>query len=568
MPRIRHLSIKNFRCIKNLDWYPNPGTNCIIGPGDSGKSTILDAIDLCLGARRNVQFSDSDFYRLDVSAPISIEVTIGELDDGLLNLDSFGLYLRGFVDFLSLIQDEPEAGYETVLTIQLKVESDLEPAWSLISDRAAAQGQTRGLGWADRLKVAPTKIGSYGNHDLSWRKGSVLHRVSEERVDAAAALLKVSRDARGAFGDEANSQLTATREIVASTAKSLGVNVGDVVNAMLDHDSVSIAGGTISLHDTHGVPLRYLGTGSVRLLVSGLQRHAAKSAAIILIDELEHGLEPHRIHRLLHSLGAKEKSPPLQVFMTTHSPVVVRELSGTQLNIVRREGEDHEVQLAGSDEHIQGTIRLFPEAFLASSVIVCEGASEVGFLRGMDQARAAKAKNSIAADGVALVDARGVSEVVERALAFQALGYRTAVFRDDDVQPKPASEMKFTSEGGSVFKWRKDYHLEKALFTSLTDKAVGYLLDKAVEIRGQDVVDSHIKSASNNKLDLAACRKGLTADNRVVLAAAAANKTSPWFKTVSRMEDVARDIVASDTGADATFRSTIDSMFKWTANEG
>ena len=56
---------------------------------------------------------------------------------------------------------------------------------------------------------------------------------------------------------------------------------------------------------------------------------------MILIDELEHGLEPHRIVRLLGSLGAKGESPPLQVFMTTHSPVALRELAGSQLFVVR-----------------------------------------------------------------------------------------------------------------------------------------------------------------------------------------------------------------------------------------
>lgn len=33
---------------------PAYGVNCLIGPGDSGKSTIFDAIDLCMGARRTV----------------------------------------------------------------------------------------------------------------------------------------------------------------------------------------------------------------------------------------------------------------------------------------------------------------------------------------------------------------------------------------------------------------------------------------------------------------------------------------------------------------------------------
>ncbi|MDQ7976109.1 ATP-binding protein [Paraburkholderia sp. SARCC-3016] len=57
MTRIRKIEILNFRGIQRMDWCPAPGINCLIGPGDSGKSTVLDAVDLCLGARRNVQFS-------------------------------------------------------------------------------------------------------------------------------------------------------------------------------------------------------------------------------------------------------------------------------------------------------------------------------------------------------------------------------------------------------------------------------------------------------------------------------------------------------------------------------
>jgi predicted ATP-dependent endonuclease of OLD family len=70
MARIRKVEISNFRCIKQLTWLPDSGVNCLIGPEDTGKSTILDAIDLCLGARRSLQLTDADFYRLDVENPI------------------------------------------------------------------------------------------------------------------------------------------------------------------------------------------------------------------------------------------------------------------------------------------------------------------------------------------------------------------------------------------------------------------------------------------------------------------------------------------------------------------
>jgi putative ATP-dependent endonuclease of the OLD family len=81
MARIRKIEIQNFRGVNELVWLPSAGINCLIGPGDSGKSSILDALDYCVGARRNIQFTDVDFHGLDVEQPIRISVTIGELDD-------------------------------------------------------------------------------------------------------------------------------------------------------------------------------------------------------------------------------------------------------------------------------------------------------------------------------------------------------------------------------------------------------------------------------------------------------------------------------------------------------
>src|SRR4051794_15745647 len=96
MPRIRKIEIANFRALQAFAWTPLPRINCLIGPGDSGKSTILDAIDLCLGARRTAQFTDADFHNLDVGSQIEITLTIGELDEPLKNMEHYGMFLRGF----------------------------------------------------------------------------------------------------------------------------------------------------------------------------------------------------------------------------------------------------------------------------------------------------------------------------------------------------------------------------------------------------------------------------------------------------------------------------------------
>lgn len=261
MAQIRHISISNFRCVEQLDWFPAGGINCLIGPGDAGKSSILDAIDFCLGARRTVQFTDADFHGLNVVNPIVIRITIGDLADALKSMETYGAYLRGYDATKQVIDDEPETGKETVLTVQLTVGSDLDPVWTLVSDRAQAQGLSRNLTWGDRTRLSPTRIGAVAESNLAWRRGSVLNRLTEEKADTSAALASAARDARKAFGNLADAQLGETLKIVAETARELGIPAGDTLKAMLDAHSVSFSGGTVALHGDDGVPLRALGVG-------------------------------------------------------------------------------------------------------------------------------------------------------------------------------------------------------------------------------------------------------------------------------------------------------------------
>jgi putative ATP-dependent endonuclease of the OLD family len=575
MAVIRHVEVHHFRALASLSWLPSPGINCLIGPGDSGKSTMLDAIDLCIGAKRTVQITDSDFHRLDHDTPIQIRVTVGDLPDSLKGLDTYGLYLHGFDPLTGEISPEPGRGLDTVLTIQLLIESDLEPQWSLVSERAAASGQARGLSWTDRVKLAPTRLGAFSDTHLSWRRGSILNKLCDERADASKELAAAARDVRAVFGEKAKEQLAQSLELVTATARSLGVPVGAEAKAMLDASSISFSGGTISLHDEGGIPLHGLGLGSARLLIAGLQRCAAAEASIVLIDELEHGLEPHRIIRLLDALGAKEPEPPLQVFMTTHSPVAVRELSGAQLYVLRNCGDHHEARLVGVDDAIQGTVRKYPEALLATSVLVCEGASEVGLMRGLDQYRIDQGEASITACGTALIDGGG-EEIFKRARVFQSLGYRTAVLRDSDVLPTPELEAAFRVAGGSVFCWGDTRALEDELFLSLSEAGIDALLNLAIDLKERELVDAHLKTASGNAknlvdIELERLLDGYPVATRTLLGKASRKKEAKrsWFKSVSAMQAAALEIIGPDLpNADPRFQATIADIFVWIADGG
>ncbi len=581
MPIIRKIEIRNFRCLRKFDWLPSPGINCLIGPGDSGKSSILDAIDYCLGARRNLQLTDADFHNLDVTQPITVAITLGQLDDALKNVETYGQYLGGFNTKTDEVLKEPEAGQETILTVLMTVEGDLEPKWTLASERAAALGLSRGLNWADRQRIAPTRLGGFAEYNLSWRRGSILNRISEERPEASAAIVAAARDMRAAFGDKAKDQLTEALKIVADTARDLGIPVGPEVKAMLDAHSVSVSGGAISLHDIDGIPLKNLGVGSARLLVAGLQRRASERSSIVIVDELEYGLEPHRIIRLVDALGAKEHAAlaaltgdtaPPQAFMTTHSPVAIRELSVSQLFIMRDHNDQHVATCVGSAPDVQGTVRLYPEALLAPSVLVCEGASEVGLMRGLDRYFASNGKKAMTACGTALVDGVGTN-TFKRALAFQTLGYRTAVLRDSDQDMTPELQAQFSDAGGTIFCWSAGYALEDELFQCLSETGVSGLLERAILLRDAPVVNDHLKSVSANKVNLETIQleilSGTISDESCSMLAAAAKCGAGWFKNITAMEGIAHEIIGPDLGnCGGDLDEKVRDIFCWIADEG
>ncbi|MBV7483239.1 ATP-dependent endonuclease [Bordetella sp. BOR01] len=551
MARIRRLEIRNFRSIKTLDWAPSAGINCLIGPGDSGKSTILDAVDLCLGARRSVGIADTDFYGLVVTEPIVIAVTLGGLSDELLSLEAYGEFLQAYDAATGQIEPEPRAEIETALTVRLEVGADLEPSWRLYSERAQEQGLERGLVWKHRAALAPARIGNYASAHLSWSRSSVLNKLTDERPDLGAELARAARDARTGFGNQAGAQLAETLQVVTRTAVALGVPVGQV-QAMLDAHAVSVSDGAIALHSQSGIPLRSLGTGSARLLMAGLQREAAQAATIALVDEVEFGLEPHRLKRLLDSLGAKDATLPLQVFMTTHSPVALRELSGSQLFIVRSEGERHVVRPAGVADQVQSILRTDPEAFLARSVLVCEGASEVGLARGLDQYRVEDHnQTSFFALGGAYVNAGGSTPdlCLEKALVMRRLGYNVTAFIDADKAPTPALLETVAAEGVGLLTWRAGRALEDELFICMTDAAIDSLLGYAIERIGRDDVAEHIRSKSDGRRTLDAIETERAAHGvysvptRELLGRAARVSRNGWFKSVSAYQHVGRRIV-------------------------
>jgi predicted ATP-dependent endonuclease of OLD family len=206
------------------------------------------------------------------------------------------------------------------------------------------------------------------------------------------------------------------------------------------------------------------------MLLCGIQKMGLEEGHITLFDELEFGLEPHRITRLIKHIREDKRG---QYFLTTHSPIVLRELTIKELHIVHN--NDGVVQIIsaakeGLEEHeMQGKIRSSTEAFLAKKVVVCEGATEVGFLRGFDDYQVENNKEPFSFHGVALLDARGASKVKALAKAFKSLRYDVAVLADSDAEEQfsPDDEAELIELGIPVHVWSEKLSLEERAFQDL-----------------------------------------------------------------------------------------------------
>lgn len=574
--RIVFLEIQNFRGIKTLEWSPARHVNCLIGPGDSTKTTILDAIELALNPRSYLFVDDSDFFNLDVDTPLEITVTLAGLPPEFKSDDRYGLHLRGWNEQNSRVEDEPGEGLDDALSVRVTIDNSLEARWAIFNERIPEDGANPPtVRYKDSKLLLTTRLGPYAERHLGWGRQSVLSRLGEATDSLSLQLAQASRAAREAFRQGGKDVFKKTVARVEELGKHFAVPLRERYAAELDVQGVSLSAGVIALHDGK-LPLRRLGTGSSRLIVSALQ-HDVGHAHIALIDEIEHGLEPHRIARLLKYLKSpppiEPKVVPPQIFMTTHSPVVIRELSAGDIFAVRSQAGETKVRsvsaTASNIETAQRHLRASPDAFLARRVIVGEGRTEQGLLRGLDTWWSLKGKESFALRGVTVIDGRGNANAPVFAAHLLDLSYDVFLLLDSDEQASDTLIDSVKKTGGTVQKWQDACSTEERVFLDVPWSAVIALVRLAEEYVGPDSVLDRINKAFTaqgiaNITDLALPEALDHSTARRAIGIAAKNKTNPWFKDISRGERLA-ELVAGclESIPSAPLATTIASLRQW-----
>jgi putative ATP-dependent endonuclease of OLD family len=481
MAKLVKLEIKNFRGIKQLTLEFDHTQNivCFIGRGDSGKSTVFEAISFVLSPSWNLTFHDTDFYNCDHINSIEIIAHLVDLPEKLMDVARFGLFLRNYNANTKIISDDIEQteGPENMalLSVKLVVDHTLEPEWTITNFR---EKEDKRISSNERRQFNCYMVADNLDRHFSWSKGNPLYNILRSgELDSIPGeknvIIEILRIAKSRIDAHDFPGLQEVTDLVTAKAAHLGLNITGS-RTTLDFKDLSIKDSRVSLHDNQ-IPFRLKGKGSKRLISFAIQLAFVKNGGLMLVDEIEQGLEPDRICQLVRSL--KETGEGM-IFITTHSREVIVELGSPSLCLLVKDMNGLKMEsrlLALNDKGLTKVVRACPEAFFARKVIISEGATEVGICRALDSYRIVSGKQAMSFQDCAYVDGTG-NTLIERVNAIQDSGIKTALLCDSDVDVINAEKVGMEAKGIKVFDCENTNCLEQQVFNDLPWNAIKELL--------------------------------------------------------------------------------------------
>lgn len=567
MSHLYSLKIRHYRGIQNLEaFFGESKFVALIGRGDSGKTTILKAIAAVLNPNWNVSFSDWDFYDCKTDEPIVIEAVLKDLPEDLFKENKYGLCLgllkSGSItyDLENIGEDEAEE-YEKILTIRLTVNNTLEPKWTVISgiNRDVETEITAN----DRAKLKMFQVSDYIDNHFSYSKGSPLYTLLKQSIEdkklPSNKIVEMVRKAYNAIQEHNDfKEFDDVKTQIATLAKGVGLRINDL-NTFVEFKENAYSESNITLH-SENIPYRLHGKGSKRLLSIAIQKGLMDEGGIVLIDELEQGLEPDRSRNLARLLKQTDNG---QVFVTTHSREVIAEVSADNLFIVHQ-GEEH---LRTFGKNYQGLLRRIPESVLAKRVVCCEGATELGIIRAFDDFLQQSRGYGLAALGIVYVDCHGGDQFYKDAILLKKQDIDACVFADDDTD-KDLEKAKKEAEKNKVsgVLCDKGKAIEDMLFAYLPWEGVLEMLSYAEEVYNQQKIYPILAYSDLDSL------KGLTdaaEQLKVREDCAQRAKEGKWYKRIAHGEFLGKIWIgnisrfAEDCGLAKEYKAMID----WIGNE-
>ena len=509
---IKELKITNFRGIKSLNWRIDSRIVCLVGPGNSTKSTILAAIALLFSPKWNVPISDVDFYNLEVDEFIEISAVITGFPKEFSQDNKFGLF-HCFWNGKDLVHIKEEPNDVPSLVIVFRVDRTLEPTWYV---KNLDTEEEKPISASEREKLFVAELGFYGGRDLSWGRYSGLTKLTGTKTtqNSAVALTEISRVARKSFEKENFSDLQNALDSLKDVLIGFGVESKGPLTPGLDPREMNISSGLITAHD-NGIPLNVSGLSSRRLVTMAIYHSLAEDGAIFLIDEIETGFEPYRLRKLLDNLKETTNS---QSFFTSHSVIPILELADNGIFIVRNKGGL--ITINQLDKELVPIGRAIPEVFLSRVIVMCEGKTEWGLLKSVNQYWSNKKRElEFGTSGVepAYHKSFGGSAAPQIAELLKKSGFTTAFFGDSDCDTNP-SHSKLSEIGVEVFIWPDNVCTEQRICLDIPKDGLKEMMSLAGEIKKNDDILSNVKrmlSENGKDIDLSSEKWEVEDENQI-----------------------------------------------------
>jgi putative ATP-dependent endonuclease of OLD family len=312
--RIRAVQWKNYRRL--ADGHVDVRENLVlVGPNDSGKSSILRGIDLCLGVR-GVQLSSAVQVRdlTSVDESLVFEVVLSNFSD----------------DDRAAFPDEIEVGPPETLTIRLEAKVDADDATAVVVERRFPYGghgrnmsraQLETIGWS---YVAATRSLV---RELGGSGGAAHNLLSALDLSADAAAFDAARDSyRSALAESsAITDFRATLAGALTDALPEPVGIDDVgVSSAADLLNNPLADVSVTIRDGGYVaPLAEQSDGVRALSVLALFGLSHQNAQIVGIDEPE----THLHTTAQRAVGDSIRRSAGQRVVSTHSSAIVSRMN-------------------------------------------------------------------------------------------------------------------------------------------------------------------------------------------------------------------------------------------------
>jgi putative ATP-dependent endonuclease of OLD family len=370
-PHILRLDLKRFRGFENLTWYPGPQMNLILGGGDAGKSTLLDAIALLLQPSNGYTLSDADYWQRQVGDEFVIEAVMYLPDSTAihnLRTATWPWEWDGNAAVLPDVEGD-HSPRQPVYRLRVRGTADLE----LVYEIEQPDNSNVALPTALRKAIGLVRLvgDDRSERDLRLVQGGALDRLLTDKGLRAKLGYNIGQTSvQDALSSEACVKLNALDQSFDKSGLPSGLQLGFVGAPGL---SVNALIGLTAKRNDVALPLLSWGSGTRRLSALHIASVLQEGQPIVVIDEAERGLEPYRQRSLISELSSKEA----QSFVTTHSATVIGAASRASMWYVNAN------RAVGSlpTQKIVAQQAKDPDLFLARFAIVAEGITEVGFLR-------------------------------------------------------------------------------------------------------------------------------------------------------------------------------------------